>query len=99
MVLGPTKSPIWAIESPIIPLIGALIWVISLTGLGFIFGNTPWVKQHFEWVTLAMIIIPGLPALIEVLRQFARWLAKRRTLRPQEGAVLQRDGSDTPRSR
>lgn len=80
-------------------VIGALIWVISLSGLGFVFGNTPWVKQHFEWVTLAMIIIPGLPALIEVLRQFLRWLAKRRALRQQADAALQRDGSDTPRSR
>ena len=59
-------------------VVGALIWVISLTGLGYIFGNTAWVKEHFEWVTLAMIIIPGLPALFEVLRQFGRWWAKRR---------------------
>jgi len=47
---------------------GALLWVLSLTTLGYLLGNTPWVKENFEWVTLAMIIIPGLPAVFEVLR-------------------------------
>lgn len=49
-------------------VIGALLWVISLSGLGFLIGNNAWVKANFSWVTLAMIIIPGLPAVFEVLR-------------------------------
>ncbi len=49
-------------------ILGAVLWVGSLTTLGFLLGNTPWVKEHFEWVALAMIIIPGLPAVFEVLR-------------------------------
>lgn len=49
-------------------VVGALLWVVSLTVLGYLIGNTPWVKENFEWVTLAMIIIPGLPAVFEVLR-------------------------------
>lgn len=49
-------------------VVGALIWVVSLTSLGFLLGNHPWVKANFSMVTLAMIIIPGLPALIQVLR-------------------------------
>jgi membrane-associated protein len=49
-------------------VVGAVLWVSSLTTLGFLLGNTPWVKEHFEWVALAMIIIPGLPAVFEVLR-------------------------------
>ena len=49
-------------------VIGALLWVVGLTTLGYLVGNTTWVKEHFSWVTLAMIIIPGLPALIEFLR-------------------------------
>jgi membrane-associated protein len=80
-------------------VVGALIWVISLTGLGYVFGNTPWVKEHFEWVTLAMIIIPGLPAAFEVLRQLRRWWARRRDLRQQGFAAPPRDGSDTSQSR
>ncbi len=59
-------------------VVGGLVWVVSLTGLGYLIGNTAWVKQHFEWVTLAMIIVPGLPALIEVSRQLGRRLLARR---------------------
>jgi membrane-associated protein len=49
-------------------VVGGLLWVVSLSTLGYLLGNTPWVKENFEWVTLAMIIIPGLPAVFEVLR-------------------------------
>ncbi|MDO5057702.1 MAG: DedA family protein [Lautropia sp.] len=49
-------------------VVGALLWVVSLSGLGYLIGNTAWVKEHFSWVTLAMIIVPALPAVIEVLR-------------------------------
>ncbi|RPH63488.1 MAG: DedA family protein [Burkholderiales bacterium] len=54
---------------------GAVLWVTSLSGIGYLFGNTDWVKANFQWVTLAMIIIPGLPAVFEVLRH---WLRSRR---------------------
>ena len=50
-------------------VMGALIWVGSLTTLGYLIGNLPWVQQHFSWITLAMIVIPGLPAVFAVLRQ------------------------------
>ena len=49
-------------------VVGGLLWVTSLTVLGYLVGNLPWVKEHFSWVALALIIVPGLPALIEVLR-------------------------------
>ncbi len=55
-------------------VVGALLWVCSLTTLGYFVGNLPWVKANFSLVTLAMIIIPGLPAVFEFLRHtvFAR---------------------------
>jgi len=53
-------------------VVGALLWVVSLTTMGYLLGNTPWVKENFEWVTLAMIIIPGLPAVFEVLRHILK---------------------------
>jgi membrane-associated protein len=49
-------------------VLGAVIWVVSLTVLGYYIGNMPWVRANFSWVALAFIIIPGLPALFEVLR-------------------------------
>lgn len=49
-------------------IVGGILWVVSLSGLGYLIGNTAWVKEHFSWVTLAMIVVPALPAVIEVLR-------------------------------
>jgi len=53
-------------------VVGAVLWVFSLSTLGYLIGNTAWVKAHFQWVTLAFIIIPGLPAVFEVLRHWSR---------------------------
>ncbi len=52
-------------------VIGALIWVISLTLLGYAFGNLPIVKEHMSKVIWALIIIPGLIAI------FSGWRAQR----------------------
>ncbi len=41
---------------------GGILWVGSLTSLGFMLGEHPWVKANFSWVAIAMIVIPGLPA-------------------------------------
>ncbi len=57
-------------------VIGAMLWVIGLTSIGYLIGNTEWVQAHFSWVALALIIIPGLPAVFEVLRH---WLRARRS--------------------
>jgi membrane-associated protein len=53
-------------------MVGALLWVVGLSGIGYLFGNTPWVKANFQWVALALIIVPGLPAVYEVLRHVLR---------------------------
>jgi membrane-associated protein len=49
-------------------VVGGVVWVTSLTVLGYLVGNLPWVKAHFSWIALALIIVPGLPAVFEVLR-------------------------------
>jgi membrane-associated protein len=49
-------------------VVGGVLWVTSLTVLGYLVGNLPWVKAHFSWIALALIIVPGLPAVFEVLR-------------------------------
>ena len=44
-------------------VIGGILWVCSLTTIGFLVGNNPWVKSHFSLVALALIIVPSLPAI------------------------------------
>jgi membrane-associated protein len=51
---------------------GAVLWIGSVTLLGYGIGNLPWVKGHLQWIFLAMIIIPGVLALIGVLRKKAQ---------------------------
>jgi membrane-associated protein len=44
-------------------VVGALIWVISLTLAGYLFGNLPWVKENLSKIIWALILVPGLLAL------------------------------------
>jgi membrane-associated protein len=59
-------------------VVGALLWVVGLSSLGYLIGDTAFVKEHFQWVTLAFIVIPGLPAVFEVLRHWRLARASRR---------------------
>lgn len=52
-------------------VIGALIWVVSLTLAGYWFGNLPWVQQNLDKIIWALIIVPGLIAI------FGAWRARR----------------------
>lgn len=50
---------------------GATLWVIGLTGAGYLFGNVPWVQTHLSKIIWAFIVIPGLLALL------GAWKARR----------------------
>jgi membrane-associated protein len=50
---------------------GALIWVLSLTTAGYLFGNMAWVQKNLSLIIWALIIVPGLIAL------WGGWKAKR----------------------
>ncbi|MFN0164331.1 MAG: DedA family protein [Burkholderiales bacterium] len=54
---------------------GGIFWVASLTTAGYWFGNIPWVSKNLTAIVLALIIIPGLPAVYVGLRE---WLEARR---------------------
>ena len=58
---------------------GGVLWVASLTLAGYWFGNIPWVKNNLTWIILALIIIPGLPALVALIRN---WREQRRARLP-----------------
>lgn len=49
-------------------LIGGITWVALFTALGFFFGNLPFVKAHFEWVIVAIVLISAVPMLVEAIR-------------------------------
>ena len=49
-------------------IIGGVAWVLVCGGAGYFFGNIPQVKQHFELVILAIIVISFLPILIELFK-------------------------------
>lgn len=47
---------------------GAALWVVGVTLLGYIFGQTPWVKNNFETVIFGIIFISVVPIIIEFVR-------------------------------
>jgi membrane-associated protein len=49
-------------------VLGGIIWVVSLTVAGYLFGNIDWVKTHLSKIILAMIIIPGVVVIVGSLR-------------------------------
>ena len=49
---------------------GGLIWVISLTVAGYLFGNIPWVAKNLTLIIIALIVIPGLPAVYAVAKSW-----------------------------
>jgi membrane-associated protein len=49
-------------------VIGAILWVTSMTYSGYLLGNIPFVKKNFEVIVLAIIFISILPAVFEVVR-------------------------------
>ena len=52
-------------------VIGAVIWVVGLTVVGYLFGNLPWVQANLSKIIWGLILVPGLIAL------FGAWRAGR----------------------
>lgn len=59
---------------------GALIWVLSITTLGYVFGNTAFVQTHLSKIIWVLIIVPGLLAM------FGAWRAKKKAERAETEA-------------
>jgi len=47
-------------------VIGGVAWVVICTVAGYLFGQLPFVKEHFELVVLAIIALSLLPAIWEM---------------------------------
>lgn len=50
-----------------ISVLAAILWTGSLLYLGYFFGNIPFIKQHFSFILLAIIVISLIPAGCGVL--------------------------------
>lgn len=50
-------------------LVGAIGWVALCLGAGVLWGNVPFVKEHFSIVTLGIVIVSVLPMVVELLRR------------------------------
>ena len=49
-------------------VIGAFLWVMSCTLLGYFFGNIPIIKENFSTVLIIIVFISVLPAVITALK-------------------------------
>lgn len=50
-------------------LVGAASWVVSLTMVGYFFGNLPWVKQNLSVVIVAIVALSMVPVVITYFQQ------------------------------
>ena len=50
-------------------VIGAVLWVVSLTLLGYFFGNLDIVQKNFEIVVFGIVGLSVLPILIQYVKQ------------------------------
>jgi membrane-associated protein len=47
---------------------GGVLWVLLFILAGYFFGSVPIVKNNFSLVIIALILIPGIPTVVEVIR-------------------------------
>jgi len=62
-------------------VVGGAAWVLLFIPAGYFFGSVPIVKNNFSLVIIALVLIPGLPTVIEVIRM---QLKKRKAKRAQQ---------------
>jgi membrane-associated protein len=59
-------------------VVGGGLWVLLFVPAGYFFGSVPFVKNNFSIVIIALVLIPGIPSVVEVVRL---QLKKRRAAR------------------
>jgi len=52
-------------------VVGAVLWVVGIVTVGYLFGNIPFVKTHLDKIIWAMIFVPGLLVFV------GAWKARR----------------------
>jgi membrane-associated protein len=59
-------------------VIGAFLWGVGLTLVGFFLGQIPFVEQYAEYFIIGIVLLSGIPILIELYRGGRATLASRR---------------------
>lgn len=49
-------------------VVGGVLWIVSFLGIGFIFGNIPFIKDNFTYVMLVIIVLTILPAIFAAIK-------------------------------
>ena len=47
-------------------VVGAIVWVGSITSLGYILGDNPWVKNNLEYIIIGLVLIVTAPVIIKL---------------------------------
>jgi membrane-associated protein len=55
--------------------LAALIWIGGILYLSYAFGQLPWIKAHFSWIVMAIIMVSLVPVVVTFIRPL---LAKKR---------------------
>src|SRR5665213_620825 len=51
---------------------GGGLWVVALSLAGFFFGSRPWVKNHFQIVIVAIVVISLIPPVLQAIQSRKR---------------------------
>src|SRR5699024_8054258 len=49
--------------------LGAVIWVASLTTLGYMLGEHPWTMKNLEWIILGLVAVVTLPVILKMFQK------------------------------
>lgn len=49
-------------------IVGAIIWVTTITLLGYFLGSNDWVKANFEKVVLGIVFVSVLPMIVKLIQ-------------------------------
>ncbi len=53
-------------------IMGAFLWCFLFILGGYFFGNIPFVKEHFNWVIIGIIIVSFLPVVKEIIQHWRK---------------------------
>lgn len=58
--------------------VGALLWAVGVTLLGYFLGGIEWVRNYSEYIIITLVLLPGIPILIEAIKGFKAWRRNRK---------------------